>query len=45
MNQEHQKYIHEVFSRLNALVQAGDWRSVDTIIDRMIRYQCQFGSQ
>ena len=45
MNQEHQKYIHEVFSRLNALVQAGDWRSVDTIIDRMIHYQCQFGSQ
>lgn len=41
---EHQKYIREVFSRLNALVQTGDWKSVDAFIDRMIRYQCQFGS-
>ena len=41
---EHQKYIREVFSRLNALVQTNDWKSVDTFIDRMIRYQCQFGS-
>ena len=41
---EHQKYIREVFSRLNALIQTGNWKSVDTFIDRMIRYQCQFGS-
>ena len=41
---EHQKYIREVFSRLNALVQTGNWKSVDAFIDRMIRYQCQFGS-
>ena len=41
---EHQKYIREVFSRLNSLIQTGNWKSVDTFIDRMIRYQCQFGS-
>ena len=41
---EHQKYIHEAFSRLNALVQAGDWKSVDTFIGRMIRYQCEFAT-
>lgn len=41
---EHQKYIREVFSRLNALIKAGDWKSVDVFIDRMIRYQCQFGN-
>ena len=42
---EHQKYIREAFSRLNALVQEENWKSVDVFIDRMIRYQCQFGSQ
>lgn len=42
---EHQKYISEVFSRLNALVQANEWKSVDTFIDRMIRYQCKFGGR
>lgn len=41
---EHQRYIREAFSRLNALVQARDWKSVDAFIDRMIRYQCQFGA-
>ena len=41
---EHQKYIRDVFSRLNALVQAGKWTTVDNFIDRMIRYQCEFGS-
>ena len=44
VGKEHQKYIREVFSRLNALVQANKWHSVDEFIDRMIRYQCQFGS-
>lgn len=43
INSEHQKYIREVFARLNGLVQAGNWSSVDAFIDRMIRYQCQFG--
>ena len=45
INSEHQKYIHEVFPRLVAEVQAGDWKTVDAYIDRMIQYQCQFGSK
>ncbi len=40
---EHQKYIQEVFPRLVAEVQTGDWETVDAYIDRMIQYQCQFG--
>lgn len=43
LDTEHQKYIREVFSRLNALVQSGNWKSVDSFIDRMIQYQCRFG--
>ena len=42
---EHQKYIHEVFPRLVAEVQAENWSTVDAYIDRMIQYQCQFGGQ
>ena len=45
INAEHQKYIREVFPRLVAEVQAGDWETVDAFIDRMIQYQCQFGGQ
>ena len=44
MSSEHQRYIREVFPRLVAEVQAGHWSTVDAFIDRMIRYQCQFGS-
>ena len=40
---EHQKYIREVFPRLVAEVQVGNWEMVDAYIDRMIQYQCQFG--
>lgn len=40
---EHQKYICEVFPRLIAEVQAGNWTMVDAYVDRMIQYQCQFG--
>lgn len=40
---EHQKYIREVFPRLIAEVEAGNWMTVDAYIDRMIEYQCQFG--
>ena len=40
---EHRKYIHEVFTRLNGEVQAGNWENVDAFIDRMIEYQCRFG--
>ena len=42
---EHQKYIREVFPRLVAEVQAGHWSLVDAYIDRLIRYQCQFGGK
>ena len=42
---EHQKYIREVFPRLVAEVQLGHWSTVDAYIDRMIKYQCQFGGQ
>ena len=45
IDSEHQKYIREVFPRLVAEVQAGDWEMVDAYIDRMIKYQCQFGGQ
>ena len=45
IDSEHQKYIQEVFPRLVAEVQAGDWETVDAFIDRMIQYQCQFGGQ
>ena len=45
MDSEHQKYIREVFPRLAAEVQAENWSTVDAYIDRMIQYQCQFGSQ
>lgn len=41
---EHRKYMQEVFSRLNGEVQASNWQTVDAYIDRMIQYQCQFGS-
>lgn len=41
---EHKKYIHDVFPRLIAEVQAGNWKQVDAYIDRMAQYQCQFGS-
>jgi len=44
MSSEHQKYIREVFPHLIAEVQAGHWSKVDAYIDRMIQYQCQFGS-
>ena len=45
INSEHEKYIREVFPRLVAEVQAGEWEMVDAYIDRMIQYQCQFGGK
>ena len=45
IDSEHQKYIQEVFPRLVAEVQAGNWSTVDAYIDRMIQYQCQFGGK
>ena len=43
LDPEHQKYIHEVFQRLTAEVEAGHWEAVDAYIDRMEQYQCRFG--
>jgi hypothetical protein len=40
---EHQKYIREVFPRLQQEMEAGRWENVDAYIDRMLEYQCQFG--
>ena len=43
LDPEHQKYIHEVFQRLVAEVEASHWETVDAYIDRMAQYQCRFG--
>jgi hypothetical protein len=43
INAEHRKYILEVFPRLIAQVEAGDWKTVDAYIEKMVQYQCQFG--
>ena len=40
---EHRRYMHDVFTRLNGEVQAGNWAVVDAYIDRMMQYQCQYG--
>ena len=44
LDAEHQKYIREVFPRLIAEVQAQNWTTADAYIDRLLQYQCQFGS-
>lgn len=44
MSEEHKKYIREVFPRLIAEIEAGNWDTADAYIDRMIQYQCRFGS-
>ena len=44
MSEEHQKYIREVFPRLLAEMEAGNWDTADAYIDRLIQYQCRFGS-
>jgi hypothetical protein len=41
---EHQKYIHEVFPRLIAEVEAENWPQVDAYIDRMLKYQTTFAA-
>lgn len=40
---EHQKYIREVFPRLQQEIETGNWENVDAYIDMMLKYQCQFG--
>ena len=44
LSTEHQKYIHEVLPRLQQEMTAGHWETVDAYIDRMLQYQCKFGS-
>lgn len=41
---EHQKYIREVFPRLISEAEAGNWTTVDAYIDKMVKYQCTYGS-
>jgi len=41
---EHQKYIHDVFPRLIAEVEAENWTQVDAYIDRMLKYQTTFAA-
>jgi len=44
VGQEHRRYMREVLPRLQAEVLAGRWKEADAYIDRMIDYQCTFGS-
>ena len=44
IDSEHQKYIHEVFPRLIAEIEAENWTVVDAYIDRMLEYQTTFAS-
>ena len=44
MESEHQKYIHDVFPRLIAEIEAENWSQVDAYIDRMLKYQTTFAS-
>ena len=44
INSEHQKYIHDVFPRLIAEIEAENWSQVDAYIDRMLKYQTTFAS-
>lgn len=44
LDQEHQRYIHEVFQRLAVEVEAGRWATVDAYIDRIVQYQCRFAA-
>ena len=44
VDSEHQKYIHDVFPRLIAEIEAENWSQVDAYIDRMLEYQTTFAS-
>jgi len=45
MDEEHKKYMRDVFTRINGEVQAGHYQRVDEYLDMMQRYQQTFGSQ
>ena len=44
LGQEHQKYIREVFPRLQQEMEAENWPAVDAYIDKMMEYQCTFSN-
>ena len=44
MDEEHQKYIRDVFSLLNGEIQAGHYDRVNAFLDKMLQYQQTFGS-
>lgn len=43
MPEEHQRYIQEVLLRMQKEVDAEEWITVDAYIDRLLRYQHEFG--
>ena len=45
MDEEHQKYIREVFTLLNGEVQAGNYKRANAFLDKMLAYQQTFGGQ
>lgn len=44
IDSEHQKYIHDVFPRLIAEIEAENWTQVDAYIDSILKYQTTFAS-
>ena len=44
MSAEHQKYIHEVFPRLLAEIQVGNWKTADAYLERMVQYQSKLAA-
>jgi len=45
MNEEQQRYIREVFTRLNGEIQAGRYDVADAYLDKMLLYQQTFGGR
>ena len=45
MNEEHQKYMHDVFTRLNGEIQAGHFEVANQYLDKMLEYQQTFGQR
>ncbi len=45
MDEEHQKYIRDVFTLLNGEIQAGRYDLANAYLDKMLQYQQTFGQQ
>jgi len=45
MDEEHQKYMRDVFTRLNGEVQAGRYDVVNQYLDKLLEYQLTFGQR